>query len=112
MYYVIGELQMKDKQKIDIVNLREMIKTEINVLNEQLDHNGIRDVVTHASKFLAELEKFQDNATGTMLNAVTPQITKLAVTLEDMVSTPGSYVDQPKRVQQRVSLKPAKKNKK
>lgn len=96
-------------QKISLDRVREIIKEEIDDMNEAVDHNGIRDIVTVASKLLAAVEGFKEKASSHAINAVTPALSQLEQTLEDMVSTPGSYVVKPRPEPKRVSLKPVKK---
>jgi len=94
------------KQHISLPRLREIIKDE---LNEAVDHKSINSIVGVASKLLAALEGFKDKAPPSAINAVTPHLTELAKMLENMVSNPGSYVPQPKKEPQHVSLKATKK---
>ena len=97
--------------KISLVRLRQIIKDELvqNSVNEVVDHNGIRDIVTIASKLLAAVEDFKEKGSPAAINAVTPHLGEIEKTLENMVSAPGSYVAAPKKEPQMVSLKPAKK---
>ena len=99
---------MLSNAKINIDSLRKIIKEEISQLNEQIDHAGIRDVVTGASKLLAAIETFKGAAPHSAINSVTPQIDQLEKILEDMISTPGSYVSKPKQEPKKVTLKPVK----
>lgn len=94
--------------QISLDRLREIVKEELAVMNEQVDHAAIKDVVTHASKFLAALEAFKKNAGPAAINGVTPHLMALEKTLEDMVSTPSSYVTKPKAEPKKVSLKAVK----
>jgi len=94
--------------KININDLRKMIKEEIYSINEAVDHAGIRDVVNGASKLLAAVEAFKSTAPHSAINAVTPHINQLEKTLEDMVSAPGSYVPKQKIEPKKVSLKAVK----
>lgn len=89
--------------------LKEIIVEEIDmVLSEAtIDHASIKEIVAGASKLLGAVEKFRTSATPTMMSSVAPHIDKLEKVLEDMVSSPGSYVIVPKKVRQRVTLKPA-----
>jgi hypothetical protein len=91
--------------KLNLNDLRKIVKEELVALQEQVDHSGIRDVVNNASKLLAAVEAFRDNAAPTMISSVTPQLDQLASILEDMVSTPGSYVMKPKVEPKKVSLR-------
>ena len=93
--------------KISLERLREIIKEEV-AINEQVDHGGIRDIVISASKLLAAVEGFKEKASPSAINAVTPHLGALEKVLEDMVSSPGSYVVKPKAEPKKVSLKPVK----
>lgn len=100
---------MSDKPpQISLDRLREIVKEELAVVNEQVDHAAIKDVVTHASKFLAALEAFKKNAAPAAINGVTPHLASLEKILEDMVSTPSSYVTKPKAEPKKVSLRAVK----
>lgn len=95
--------------KLTLPRLKKIIAEEMaRAISEEVDHASIRDVVNVASKLLAAVEAFEKGANGSMKSAVTPHLDKIEVTLEDMVSTPGSYVDKKKTAPQHVSLKPAK----
>ncbi len=96
------------RPKINIKDLRRIIKEEVAALEEVVDHAGISKVVQGASKLLAAVEAFKESAPPSAINAVTPHIDQLAIVLEDMVSTPGSYVAVVKKEPQKVSLKAVK----
>jgi hypothetical protein len=100
---------MTTTPQIGLLRLRQLINEELKQVNEQLDHNSIRDIVTVASKLLAAVENFKEKAPPAATNAVTPHINYLEQVLEDMVSTPGSYVAKVKVEPKRVSLKAVKK---
>lgn len=102
--------------KISIDRLREIIAEELasvsdEVISEQVDHSSIRDIVNVASKLLAAVEAFKKKAPAPAINAVTPGLSELEKTLENMVATPGSYVPQVKKEPKRVSLKAVKSSK-
>lgn len=88
--------------------LRKMILEELEQMSEQVDHEGVRKVVNGASKLLKALESFREDATGAMSNALTPHLDAMHKALEDMVSTPGSYVDKPKAQPKIVKLRSVK----
>lgn len=93
--------------KITIDRLHAIIAEEFErSVNEAVDYQSIREIVNAASKLLAAVESFNDSASTAMLNAVTPHLDKLAVTLEDMVASPGSYVEKQRNVVKKVSLRP------
>jgi hypothetical protein len=95
--------------KITLPRLRKIIAEELSSsVNEAVDHASIREVVNGASKLLAAVEVFQKSANGPMINALTPHLAQMEKILEDMVSTPGSYVEKKKVEPKKVSLKPVK----
>lgn len=102
---------MSDKTpQISLDRLREIVKEELSTVNEQVDHAAIKDIVTHASKLLAAVETFKKNAGPSAINGVTPHIDALEKILEDMVSSPSSYVSKPKAELKKVSLRAVKGN--
>lgn len=94
--------------KLKLKDLRRIVKEELSALTERVDHAGINKVVSGASKLLAAVEAFKESAPPSAINAVTPHIDELERVLEDMVSTPGSYVPKPKVEPKKVSLKAVK----
>lgn len=96
--------------KISLLRLRQLIQEEVEraELEEAVDHKGISSIVAVASKLMAAVEAFKDKAPPAAINAVTPHLAELEKMLESMVSTPGSYVPQPKKEPQRVTLKATK----
>lgn len=93
--------------KINLTDLRRIVREELK-LNEAVDHAAIRDIVTDASKLLAAVEAFNSTASESAKNALIPHISKIEKVLEDMVSTPGSYVAKPKLVPKKVTLRQVK----
>lgn len=77
--------------KISEKYLRKLIREEL--LTEQLDHEGIRDVVTVSSKLLSALGDFEANASGQMQHAMAAPMQKLRSLAEDMIGNPASYID-------------------
>jgi hypothetical protein len=94
--------------KISESRLRKIIMEELSALNEAVDHESAKKVVTLASKLLKVAEDFKSNATATMTNAVTPHIDSLISMLEKMVSSPATYADKPKVEPRRVKLRAVK----
>lgn len=100
---------MKDNEhKISELRLRQIVREEFKALRESVDHEGVKTVVTAASKLLKVAEAFKADATLAMTNAVTPGLDQLISTLEDMVSNPASYVDKPKVEPRRIKLRAVK----
>lgn len=97
-----------NRQNITHARLQTIIAEEIKrSMHEAIDHASIREIVNGASKLLAAVESFKADASGVMLNAVTPTLSNLQKTLEDMVSNPSSYIDKQSSVKH-VTLKPVK----
>ena len=98
--------------KISLEKLRTIIQQELTeaTVSEALDHKGINSIVTVASKLLAAVEGFKEKAPHAAINAVTPHISELEKVLENMISSPGSYVQVPKAEPKRVSLKAVKES--
>lgn len=96
--------------KISLSTLRHIINEELSqsIVNEAVDHKSINSIVNVASKLLAAVESFKEKAPPAAINAVTPHITELEKMLENMVSSPGSYVLVPKKEPKKVSLKAIK----
>ena len=90
--------------QIKEAELRQIIVEELSALREGVDHEGVRHVVTGASKLLKACEAFKDgDLTPAMTNATTPLLNQLISVLEAMISTPASYVvKKPTKPKQRV----------
>lgn len=93
---------------ISFERLQELIEEEKTRMSEAVDHKSINSVVGVASKLLASVEAFKDKAPPAAINAVTPHLSELEKVLENMVSSPGSYVPVPKKEPKKVSLKAVK----
>lgn len=96
---------------IKLQRLREIINEEVTrstALVEFVDHKGISDVVAIASKLLDAMEAFKEKAPPAAVNAVTPHLSEMEKVLENMVSSPGSYVTAPVKEPQHVSFKAVK----
>lgn len=101
-----GLLETKMKKQISVDRLREIVAEEVGRLHEDVDHEGAAAVASSASKLLKALGEFQEKATETANAAVQRAMPGLRDVLENMVNAPGSYVDAPKKVPQKVSFKP------
>jgi len=95
-------------QEISLTKLREIIKDELANVNEVVDHKSINSVVGVASKLLAAVEGFKEKAPPAAINAVTPHLGELEKVLENMLSSPGSYIPVQKKEPKMVSLKAVK----
>lgn len=96
---------MSEKLKIDENRLKQIIREEITKLSEDVDHEGAVAVTQCASKLLKAIGDFREKATQSANAAVDQHLSGILSTLENMVNAPGSYVDAPKKVAQRVSFK-------
>lgn len=79
---------MLSKEKI-----KELVLKEIKQMNEEVNFEGIKDVVTFATKLLSSVKAFKKVANQTMLSSVTPAIDTIEKSLEDMVQNPSAYTD-------------------
>jgi len=96
--------------KVTLERLKQLIAEEIQAINEQVDHKTINSIVGVASKLLAAVEAFKEKAPPAAINACTPHLGELERVLENMLSTPASYVPKVKKEPKVVSLS-AKKEK-
>ncbi len=79
--------------KITELDLRKIVVEELSAIREQVDHEGVKHVVTTASKLLKALEQFKEKEpTPAMVNAMTPHLDTMISLLESMISNPSSYV--------------------
>lgn len=79
--------------KINKKDLSRIIHEEMRLLvMEQVDHEGVKTVVTSASKLLKAIEASRSSLTPAMVNALTPHLDSVASQLESMISNPASYV--------------------
>lgn len=100
----------KASPQVSMTDLKRIIKEEIGALTEKVDHSSIKTIVTNASELLEAIESFKEKAGVTAVNAVSPGINQLEQILEDMLSSPGSYVQKAKRLPQKISFKPTGKS--
>lgn len=84
--------------------LQRIIKEEIAKINEQVDHKAIAQVSGIASKLMAAVVTFKEKASPAQINATTPHLGELEKILENMLSSPGSYVPRPRKEPKKVSL--------
>lgn len=98
----------RNAPKVTMTDLKRIINEEMSVLSEKVDHSSIKTIVTNASELLEAIESFKEKAGPTAVSAITPGINQLEQILEDMLSTPGSYVQKSKRLPQKISFKPTK----
>ena len=91
--------------------LHELIDEEIEraVVNEFVDHSSISSVTAATSKLLAAIEQFKEKAPPAAINAVTPHLSELERVLENMMTTPGSYVPVAKKEPRKITLSQSKK---
>ena len=89
---------------VSLDRLKQIIAEEIDKVNEQVDHKTINSIVGVASKLLAAVEAFKEKAPPAAINATTPHLGELERVLENMLSTPASYVPRVKKEPKKVSL--------
>lgn len=82
--------------KIAISDLRKIVKEELGLVQEDLDHKSINSVVKSASNMLKALDSFEKSEpTAAMMTGVSTLLSSLRKSLEDMLQNPASYVDKP-----------------
>jgi translation elongation factor EF-Tu-like GTPase len=86
-------------------DLRRLVSEEVKAIREDVDPDGVRNVVNTASKLLKTARDFKEKATGAMTNATTPHLDSIIAALSSMIETPSSYVDKPERTQKTVQLR-------
>lgn len=99
---------MKKRIAIEEGMLRQLVVDELKRLQEDIDHDGLKRVVNNASKLHQAVAKFKGDATAAMMNAVTPHLDAMMKSLEDMLHTPSSYTDKPKKEPKIVKLRATK----
>lgn len=78
--------------KITESDLRKIIAEELALMKEEVDHEGVKHVVTTSSKLLKALEAFKKaDPTPAQVNAMTPHLDTLIGLLEAMINNPASY---------------------
>lgn len=93
------------KIRITEERLRQIITEELSSLKEDVDHEGVKQVVNGASKLLKACQAFQENPTPAMTNATTPHLSNLVQALEAMLNNPVSYTVQKPKARRVVKLR-------
>ena len=98
-------------KKLDATTLRKIIFEELQKLQEGTSEDAAADLVLSASKLLKALETFKDSMKDKAkvradLDAHVQEMEKF---LKRVITSPLQYVDAPKPVVKKVSLKPAGK---
>ena len=83
-----------------------MILEEIRVLQEGDGEDSAASLVSSASKLLKSLESFKDAASDKSKADLEVHMNELEKTLKRIVTSPMQYIDSPKQVVKKVSLKP------
>ena len=105
MQILRGEGVRMNKQRISMPRLKEIIRDE---LREALDHDDAAALVGVVSKLFKAIEAFEEKASPAAINAATPHLGELKKVLNAIVDAPRSYVSQPKKEPQHVSMKAGK----
>ncbi len=86
--------------------LQLIINEEIaNLKNEAVDHEGVKVVVTEASKLLKAANSFKEKANVVMANSVSPELDTLISRLESMIEAPASFINRPKLAPKVIKLR-------
>lgn len=92
------------KVRISESDIRRIIIQEMQQLHEDVDHEGIANVASVASKMLKAANEFRQNANPSMSETVSPYFERVIELLEEMVSNPGAYIVKPKLEPKKVTL--------
>lgn len=92
--------------KIDINTLRKIILEEVKSLREGTEEDSAASLGMAASKLLKALEAFKESATDKSKADLGIHMEEVEKKLKRMVSSPMQYVDAPKKMVKKVSLKP------
>ena len=95
--------------KITETMLKKIISEEIAQVLESSAHDAGAKVMSSASKLLSAIESFREAATGSASAEVSPHLDDLETSLKRIVDSPMQFVDVPKPVAKKVSLKPSGK---
>jgi len=98
--------------KVTVNRLKQIIKEELahKRLLENVDFEGNKVVVNGAAALLKAITNFESSATPHMINALTPELSGIKETLEQMVDMPGSFVEKKPLERKKVVLNPAGKS--
>jgi len=95
----------KCKVQINKAGIRRIVIQELQRLHEDVDHEGVANVATVASKMLKATADFKKNANESMLETLDPYVSRVVELLEAMVSNPGAYVVKPTPEPKRITLR-------
>jgi len=97
------------KPQISLQKLQKIIREEIRQrLGESTDHDDAASLAMSAAKLLKAIDAFKEKASPAATNAVTPHMSELEKALDNIVSSPRSYVSQPKKEPQHVTMQAKK----
>lgn len=97
-------------QGITRKKVQEIIRQELSRLHEKVDHEGVQTVVSCAGKLIKAIDDFNESCTPAQKHALAGALSQLNSSLEDMIETPGSYVEKQKVEPKKVSLRAVKTN--
>lgn len=97
--------------KVSVNRLKQIIKEELahKRMLESVDFEGNKVVVNGAASLLKAITSFESTATPHMINALTPELAGIKETLEQMVDTPGSFVEKKAPERKKVVFNPTGK---
>jgi hypothetical protein len=95
--------------KITLPRLKEIIQEELNALKEGEDYDTASKVMSSAAKLLSAIGSFKESASASAMSTVSPHIESLEEALKQIAGSPLQYVDAPKPVAKKVSLRPTGK---
>lgn len=92
--------------KIDIATLRKIILEEVKSLREGDREDSAASLSMAASKLLKSVEVFKDSASDMLKADLEHHLVEVEKILKRVIDSPTRYVDAPKKMVKKVSLKP------
>lgn len=96
--------------KIELDRLKKIIREEIENLNEGDAHDAATKQASVAAKLLKAIETFKNTASEKAKSDFGESISSVEQILVRIINSPMQYIDAPKPVVKKVSLKPSKSN--
>lgn len=95
--------------KIGISRLKQIIREELQNINEGTDEESAAKMAQSASKLLSAIESFKESASEKVKSEVSAGLDGVEQLLKRVVASPMQYVDVTSPGPKKVTLKPEKK---
>lgn len=94
--------------KIALSRIKQIIREELQNLDEGQDHDSASKIMSSATKLLNAIESFKDDVSERAKGELGTNLDEVENILNRIVSSPMQYVDVAKPQAQKVTLKPTK----